>query len=122
MAATCRYHCRECGRHFSSLNAFDVHRVGPWSARQCAEPDRRFVLTGGVCRLTGPDSNEVRGEILSLAADRERITLAFAHRGRESGRTGGGGNAPLRAAELPQMEVPADRPTTLAGRLAMALL
>jgi hypothetical protein len=27
MAAHCRYHCSPCGRHFSSLDAFDLHHV-----------------------------------------------------------------------------------------------
>ena len=41
---TCTYHCRGypyggCDSHFSSLNAFDVHRQGPYDGeRVCVEP------------------------------------------------------------------------------------
>lgn len=35
---TCTHHCRACGAHFSSLQAFDSHRQGPSSERYCEVP------------------------------------------------------------------------------------
>jgi hypothetical protein len=40
---TCQYHCRGCDSHFSSLQAFDLHRVGehdnrPDNPRRCNIP------------------------------------------------------------------------------------
>jgi hypothetical protein len=65
--ATCTYHCRECDSHFSSLTAFDKHRIfeegheGDWEFRVCAEPADLRMKSGepalvqkavsGVCRL-----------------------------------------------------------------------
>lgn len=55
-AKTCSYHCDGCGRHFNSLEAFDVHRVfeegheGDWNHRVCMhpldDPRERYVLHG----------------------------------------------------------------------------
>jgi hypothetical protein len=37
--ATCQYHCGGCGRHFASLEAFDLHRRGDHDAgRYCVHP------------------------------------------------------------------------------------
>jgi hypothetical protein len=39
MAGTlCSYHCRNCGRCFASLGAFDAHRKGPHDDRRCENP------------------------------------------------------------------------------------
>ena len=44
MPKTCTYHCRGwpfrgCNSHFSSLQAFDMHRQGPYdSERVCKDP------------------------------------------------------------------------------------
>jgi len=35
----CGFHCGGCGRHFASLEAFDLHRDGPWTARRCEDPN-----------------------------------------------------------------------------------
>ena len=40
---TCRYHCRGCGAHFTSLEAFDAHRAGPMHARHCDLADVPLV-------------------------------------------------------------------------------
>lgn len=52
---TCRYHCSACGRHFRSLVAFDLHRVGEHDVRRyCQDPrsDARLEAAGlGECRL-----------------------------------------------------------------------
>ena len=60
---TCTYHCGACGRHFHSLEAFDLHRQGDYAepmntpeGRHCVSPldlDGRLVaLTeAGECRM-----------------------------------------------------------------------
>lgn len=41
----CQFCCDGCGSHFSSLRAFDAHRVGSSSDRRCLNPkdDERFT-------------------------------------------------------------------------------
>lgn len=75
----CSHHCRTCNACFSSLKAFDAHRVfaeghpGDWDHRVCIEPldDRRFELkTGdGVCNLARPQKTTCR--IWMLAGGRD---------------------------------------------------
>lgn len=62
---TCQCHC-ECGRHFASLLAFDLHRPGRTGQRKCVDP--RTVLTDGKRRLVekGTDS-ECRVSIFEKA-------------------------------------------------------
>lgn len=80
---TCRFHCGGCGGHFSSLNAFDVHRVGDHGAgdRYCLEPldDRRFakLSENGVCTMYAVE--RVNVAVWTLAADLHRA------RGRSGG-------------------------------------
>jgi hypothetical protein len=57
----CVFHCCACGGHFSSLAAFDSHRVGPQGARVCdtdREKDGRALLVpkteNGTCSLSSP--------------------------------------------------------------------
>ena len=55
MSAVCRLHCRACGGHFASLEAFDHHRTGPVGNRTCSYPDdRRLVELAGTCRIADP--------------------------------------------------------------------
>jgi hypothetical protein len=74
--AHCRYHCSACGAHFSSLNAFDAHRVGDHGegARHCLEPldDERFaaVAEPGVCAMYVEPRVGIR--IWTLGPDLER--------------------------------------------------
>jgi hypothetical protein len=51
----CKYHCRSCGGHFTSLRAFDAHREGPaGSNRDCTFPeDAPLVERTGVCKIGG---------------------------------------------------------------------
>jgi hypothetical protein len=51
----CRYHCRSCGGHFTSLRAFDAHREGSaGSNRDCTFPeDAPLVERTGVCKIAG---------------------------------------------------------------------
>jgi hypothetical protein len=53
----CSFHCSGCNRHFASLEAFDLHRVGNYeTGRFCIDAgacDRLVVASSdGVCRLT----------------------------------------------------------------------
>ena len=50
----CRYHCRPCGAHFTSLESFDAHRVGPMDARRCELADAALVELSGTCNIAGP--------------------------------------------------------------------
>lgn len=55
----CGYHCRDCGRHFVSLTAFDKHHTGPLAKRRCGDPaDLEMVSTKGVCQIAGPKKQE----------------------------------------------------------------
>jgi len=88
---TCTNHCGACGRHFHSLKAFDLHRIGdyasndPETRRRCADPldleDRdgrpRLIALGlGECRMRAEVLHDVtiwttadyRARIASLAA------------------------------------------------------
>jgi hypothetical protein len=49
----CRYHCRRCGSHFTSLEAFDAHHEGSGETLvPCVFPDEvEFVETDGTCPL-----------------------------------------------------------------------
>jgi hypothetical protein len=54
---TCRCHCSACGAHFSGLEAFDTHRSGPASNRECSFPDDGSLLERtGTCRISAFDS------------------------------------------------------------------
>lgn len=57
MRNTCRYHCRTCESHFTSLAAFDLHRVGPFTNRMCKAPDTIKDLSEkqGICKMDDPD-------------------------------------------------------------------
>lgn len=56
-AVHCRYHCRRCGSHFTSLEAFDAHRSGTPQDRACSFPDDAGLveLAGATCAISGPD-------------------------------------------------------------------
>ena len=52
----CSHHCAACGSHFTSLEAFDLHRAGDHArGRYCLAPDEvealAVVSRSGVCRL-----------------------------------------------------------------------
>ena len=59
----CHFHCRACGSHFTSLEAFDAHRTGSHAdnSRTCLDPATVSNASGmlevlGVCRIaTGRD-------------------------------------------------------------------
>jgi hypothetical protein len=57
----CRYDCRRCGAHFTSLEGFDAHH----SAEPCSFPeDADLVETAGNCRIGDP-TRVVKGTIYS---------------------------------------------------------
>jgi len=50
----CRCHCRRCGSHFTSLEAFDAHHQGSGeSLRPCRFP-ADLVEIRGTCKLSDP--------------------------------------------------------------------
>ena len=66
MTAFCRYHCRACGGHFSSLEAFDAHRSGPFEDRACSYPDDAgLVELDGTCKVADPDRPQVGAAVYS---------------------------------------------------------
>ena len=59
MSPVCTYHCAACGAHFTSLEAFDLHRDGDHAVkRYCLDPDEvprlAVATTEGFCRLAKP--------------------------------------------------------------------
>ena len=57
----CRYHCRNCGSHFTSQEAFDAHH----GTEPCSFPeDADLVETAGSCRIGDP-TRVVNGTIYS---------------------------------------------------------
>jgi len=58
-----RYHCRRCGSHFTSLEAFDAHHEGSGeSLRPCRFPADLAEIRG-TCKVSDPtlDGLVVRG-------------------------------------------------------------
>lgn len=64
-SASCTHHCGSCDRHFSSIKAFDAHRVGEFEpkatieGRHCVGLEflapklaKKFKARTGVCDLT----------------------------------------------------------------------
>lgn len=59
MARNCRYHCRGCNGHFSSLKAFDLHHPRNRRDGGCEWPEDAPLVevAGGACRISsGPTS------------------------------------------------------------------
>jgi hypothetical protein len=55
---TCRCHCAVCGRHFTGLEAFDLHRAGEYRERRsCVSPFDELRLASateaGYCAISG---------------------------------------------------------------------
>lgn len=83
----CDSHCGGCGRHFSSLRAFDEHRSGvwrngQWETRFCVDPADTEVLRVATreagCRVEqldgvtlwehGPDADRARTRFATAVA------------------------------------------------------
>ena len=67
MTSTCSYHCRTCGAHFTSLEAFDAHREGPAGGnRTCSFPESaELVELTGTCKISDPTTPSVAVTIYS---------------------------------------------------------
>jgi hypothetical protein len=78
MSAFCRYHCRACSSHFSSLEAFDQHRGGPMDDRHCEFPDDAdLVELQGVCRISEFDDETAQPiTVMGTIYSTERATQA----------------------------------------------
>jgi hypothetical protein len=64
----CRYHCRRCASHFTSLEAFDAHHEGSGGMfNPCAFPnDAELVELHGVCTIGDPTAPAI-GTVYSTA-------------------------------------------------------
>lgn len=69
---SCTNHCRSCGRHFSSVSAFDAHRQGEYGlpkhsleGRRCTGPEHiekpALEVVSGACAIANP--GEPLGEV-----------------------------------------------------------
>jgi hypothetical protein len=57
MKRYCRYHCRTCGCHFVSLEAFDAHQPRNPKDGGCYWPDDADLVEQlGECRISDPPS------------------------------------------------------------------
>lgn len=81
MTPHCKYHCRACGGHFASLEAFDAHRGGPPQARACIYPDDAALveLDGGKCEIGHP-LRPVRGIVVYSTERAQRARETFTTR------------------------------------------
>ena len=79
---SCTYHCRTCGGHFTSLEAFDAHKPGAHSLGGCAwQADVPLVeVAGGFCEI----SDGIRREGLTLHEHRKAQTYRDYRKGLES--------------------------------------
>jgi hypothetical protein len=60
VSGRCRYHCRECSSHFTSLEGFDAHHEGSGETLvPCAWPDppegSRYEELFGVCKISAAE-------------------------------------------------------------------
>jgi hypothetical protein len=79
--STCRYHCRSCGGHFTSLEAFDAHR----RSYECVWPNDsgQVEIPNGVCKIA--DDQALEGVSIYSTERAERARLHFrGENGRES--------------------------------------
>ncbi len=75
---SCRYHCRRCGSHFTSLVAFDAHHQSSGGDLiPCAFPGEEALVevAGGECRISGavPQIGVTLYEHKSAALMRQRV-------------------------------------------------
>jgi hypothetical protein len=85
----CRYHCRGCDGHFTSLEAFDLHRPRNRSDGGCEWPENASLEEfSGTCKIADDRVREGVTVYGSERADR----AAFHFRG-ENGRESASANA-----------------------------
>jgi len=79
MKRYCRYHCRTCGSHFSSVGAFDAHKPRNTRDGGCVWPDDLDLVEHlGECRISDPRAPLKRVTLHSVPMDigiRERLPL-----------------------------------------------
>jgi hypothetical protein len=86
----CAYHCRVCGGHFRSLEAFDAHKPRNRREGGCEWPeDAPLVEYWGTCRIADDK-------------DRHGVTIYGAERARRAQRYFGGKNRPQTAEAKPR--------------------
>jgi hypothetical protein len=82
----CTSHCSPCGRHFHSVAAFDLHRVGKFATgRHCASPNELVAEDGSPMLEALTDSGECRMyatvecnvTVWTLAGARQKAAEAF---------------------------------------------
>lgn len=82
----CRAHCRACGEHFASVEAFDAHRSGDHAdgARFCIAPtsvanarSSRFDFKIGTCTISDPSAPSIGVQIWFEPERRQRAAPAF---------------------------------------------
>lgn len=80
MSVACTHHCRACGRHFHSIQAFDAHRryeAPHGSGVGCLAPDAddevssEFIGYAGDCEISGAERLE--GTVWELASRRGTV-------------------------------------------------
>ena len=82
---SCRFHCSDCGRHFTSIKAFEMHRQGSFDAprlsldgRRCVNPEHdereRYEQVPGVC---GMYAKTERATVWRLAEATEKARRHF---------------------------------------------
>jgi hypothetical protein len=85
----CRCHCRDCGSHFTSLEAFDAHHQGSGSTLvACAFPEDASLveITGGTCVVGDPENPEFGVTVYAVERSLEDAERLKRLRGRESER------------------------------------
>ncbi len=61
----CKSHCKSCGAHFDSDDAFDAHRYGPYDGvRRCRDIHKvkKFEIIEGKCEIDRTD-----GAVIEIA-------------------------------------------------------
>jgi hypothetical protein len=84
MSVVCTHHCRPCGRHFHSLEAFDAHirrevedgpRVGCFAPDIDDEIAHEFVGFAGECAISNPPEIETDVAVFDLASRRHLVRV-----------------------------------------------
>ena len=86
MTAFCRNHCRGCGSHFTSLEAFDAHHEGSGSSLvPCVFPDDApLIELRGVCAVDDPDRPKTDALVYSTERAQKAASYFRGLPGRES--------------------------------------
>jgi hypothetical protein len=82
----CAYHCRTCGGHFTSLEAFDAHRRNC----ECVWPDDSGLveIPNAACKLADPDTPEIGVTLYESGRTQRYRDYRRAYERRETAQTG----------------------------------